>query len=160
MSPYFHSNNIREIKTPKYGIKPFGKVVMGNFCTPRFFCKTRWKSLNTYILYISAPEIGNQCLTYATEWKTVLAPGVSLNAVAEPHPSMTLELVEASKSWLPNLLWVVYTDFTLTHAIKQGNWVTCLFQTGFAAFELRAAAHQWVPLCWNRTTFPTNLANW
>ncbi len=28
----------------------------------------------------------------------------------------------------------------------------------FRCFCLRGAAHQWVPLCWNRTTFPINLA--
>ncbi len=42
--------------------------------------------------------------------------------------------MEASKSWLPILLLVVYTDWNLTYTTRQGSQVSCLTQTGFAAF--------------------------
>ncbi len=45
---------------------------------------------------------------------------------------------------------------------KKWNMVSCLAaQAGFvASFDIRGVAHTSAPLCWNRTTFPTNIANW
>ncbi len=51
--------------------------------------------------------------------------GHSLNAFSEPRPSRTLELVEASKSWLKILLVVIYTNWNLTSTTKQGSRVSC-----------------------------------
>ncbi len=56
----------------------------------------------------------------AAERKTLLTPKHSLNAFSEPRPSRTLELVEASKSWLPILIVVVYKNWNLTYTTNFG----------------------------------------
>ncbi len=66
--------------------------------------------------------------------KTLLTPRHSLNASSDPRHIWTWELVEASKSWLPILVLVVYTNWDLTYTTRQSSRVSCVAQTGFAAF--------------------------
>ncbi len=54
---------------------------------------------------------------------------------SDARHSWTWELVEASKSWLPILLLVVYINWNLTYTTRQGSRVSYLAQTGFAAFS-------------------------
>ncbi len=67
---------------------------------------------------------GRRCLPLGTHWMPF----------SDPRHSWTWELVEASNSWLPILLLVVYTNWNLTYTTRQGRRVSCLAQTCFAAF--------------------------
>ncbi len=59
---------------------------------------------------------------------------LSLNAFSESCSGRALKLVGASKNWLPILLLVVYQNWNFTYTTRQGSRVSCLTQTGFAAF--------------------------
>ncbi len=48
----------------------------------------------------------------------------------------------------PKLIIFQFLNLNLTYyTTRQGSRVSCLTQTGFAAFGEWGAAHQWVPLC-------------
>ncbi len=47
--------------------------------------------------------------------KILLTPRHSLNALSEPRPSRTLDVVEASKCWLPILLVVLCANWYLAY---------------------------------------------
>ncbi len=83
------------------------------------------------------------CWTSAAVGKTLLSPRHTLNAFSDPRHSWTWELVEASKSWLPILLLVVYTNWNLAYTTRQGSRVSCLAQTGFAAFGKALQLIRW-----------------
>ncbi len=66
-------------------------------------------------------------------WKILLTPRQSLNTFSDSHQSWTWELVEASKSWVPILPLVAYTNWNLTYITRHSSRVSCLVQTGLAA---------------------------
>ncbi len=53
-------------------------------------------------------------------------PWALIEYLLRSRQSWTWELVEASKSWLPILLLVVYTNWNLTHTTRQGSRVSWL----------------------------------
>ncbi len=91
---------------------------------------------------------GRRCLPLGTHWMPF----------SDPRHNWTWELVEASKSWLSILLLAINTNRDLTYTTRQGSRVSCLAQTGFAAFGKGVQLIRGSPLCWNRTTFPTYLS--
>ncbi len=64
---------------------------------------------------------GNQLwVTKVRPRKALLTPRHPLHAFSEPRPGRILEKVEASKTWLPIVLVVVYLKYTT----EQGGWVS------------------------------------